>query len=818
MDQNSNPAPAMSAVGETDNLVRAQAGSRAGAPNRGIRLVLWLSLVIATFGAYLPVLQDEFINLDDRQYVIDNPHVATGLRTVNLLWALTSGYASNWHPLTWFSHMLDVQLFGMNPAGHHAISLSLHVLNSVVLLFLLLKLTGAPWRSFAVAALFALHPLHVESVAWVAERKDVLSTLFFFLTIWAYAGYVTKRAGAAQLQAVAGSTQEPATNREATRFYLLALALFGLALMAKPMVVSTPFVLLLLDYWPLGRIVDCPEGFRIKQALALLREKIPFLLMAAASSLITFLVQAGSHSVKSFLPFSLRVENAVVSYALYLGKTIWPAHLAIFYPHPNTRYHLQTDLAHPASEQWPLPFILGTAVLGIVFTVALMKWRRRMPWLLVGWLWFLGTLVPVIGVVQVGMQSMADRYTYIPLIGVFLGLIWTVDYIFGRFHSGKVVLRSALILVLLSCCILTNKQVGYWRDDFTLFQHALDVTSRNAMAECHVGTGFAKEGKLELAQSHFNAALADDPFFVEANSCLGSLFELQGKNELAVEQYRRTLGLSPWDEFARIHLAGVLRKLGRESEAMAEYRANLQFNPDSVEGNYELGALLLDRGELDGSVRLLRRTLALQPDHVDALLCLSDLYSKKGQLPAAEAVLERVVQLYPTNFELRVNLAGLLWQADKQSEALLQYSNAVRIRPGAPIGHYNLGLAYAAQGKASEATQEFAEAVRLGPDNPDALSELAWLLATNSRAQQRDGASALRLAKRSVELSGGKQTRPWAALDVAYAETGQFAEAIKAAEKVRDLALANGQTNAVKAAEARLVRYRNGQAFHVEEH
>jgi tetratricopeptide (TPR) repeat protein len=819
MDEKSNSGSAPSSLREPDRPLGAQPGVNQCVSNPRFRLVSSLILVLATLGAFLPVLHNDFINLDDRLYVVENPHVATGLRAVNLLWALTSGYASNWHPLTWFSHMVDVQLFGMDPAWHHAVSLLLHVVNSVILLFLLSNLTGAPWRSFAVAGLFALHPLHVESVAWVAERKDVLSTLFFLLTIWAYAEYVARRSSPrTQLQAVSGSNQDTLSNREVIRPYLLALVLFGLALMSKPMVVSTPFVLLLLDYWPLGRMGGPGEEFSVKRALELLREKVPFFIMAAASSLVTFLAQAGSHSVKSFLPLSLRIKNAIVSYVLYLGKTIWPANLAVFYPHPNTRYHLQTDLAHPASEQWPLPLILAAAVAGILFTLALVRWRRRMPWLLIGWLWFLGTLVPVIGVVQVGMQAMADRYTYIALIGVFLGVVWTIGETLSRLSVGRVVLRSMLILALLGCWMATRTQVMYWRNDFTLFNHALAVTSHNAMAECHVGTGCALAGNLDLAQSHFKAALEDDPFFFEAHSNLGSLFEMQGKNELALEQYRKTLSVSPWDEFGHLHLAGVLRKLGRDNDAIAEYRENLQSNPDSVQGNYELGALLLDRGDLDSASRFLRRTVALQPGHVDALLCLSDLYSKKGQVPAAEATLEKVVELYPTNFELRINLAGLLWQADKQAQALLQYSNAVRLQPGSPIGHYNLGLAYAAQGKAFEATQEFAEAVRLGPDNVDALSELAWLLATNPRPQQRDGARALILAKHSLELSAGKQARAWAALDVAYAETGQFAEAIKAAEKARDLAASHGQTNAVKAAEARLVLYTNNQPFHIEEH
>ena len=819
MDQHINQA-------SVTGVVLKQAASSgpamcSGQGSSAFRLLLCLVLGVATLVTFWPVLHSGFINHDDGEYVVDNPHVATGLTARNVVWAFTTGHSCNWHPLTWLSHMLDVQVFGLSPAGHHAVNLLLHIANAVVLLFLLLRLTSALWPSFAVAALFALHPLHVESVAWVAERKDVLSTLFFLLTLWAYAKYVEgQRSLSERLDEAARPTENTRSaarpqNRQPQRYYRMALVLFVLGLMSKPMLVTLPFVLLLLDYWLLGRVGHTAEKIHLRAMLPLLKEKVPFLVLAMASALMTLVAQTQGHAVRAFLPASLRLENAAVSYVTYLGKTAWPTHLSIFYPHPNTRYLLpQKDPWHPASEQWPVWGILAAALLLVTVSLVLLKWRRRAPWLFTGWLWYLGTLVPVIGLVQVGMQSMADRYTYIPLIGVFIGLAWaSAAWLGGR--MGKPVLTAGLTAVLLACGLTAHKQATYWHDDLALFEHALAVTSNNPEAEWHVGGGRAREGKLDLAERHFKAALAADPYFFSAYSALGTLYGMQGKSEQAIEQYRTTLKMRSWDEFARVHLAELLRKLGRENEALIEYEKNLDANSDSVEGNYQLGSLLLDRGELDRAGTFLAKTLQLKPDHIDALLCVADLGMKRGELATAETALREALRLYPTNFELRIGLAGLLQQRGKEADALEQYSEAVGLQPAAPVGHFDLAMAYAGQGRATEAIKQFEEALRLKPDYSEALSQLAWLLATSPRADRRDGARALALARRALELSAGKQAGTWTALDVAYAETGQFAEAIKAAEKARDIATADGQTNATKAAEGRLRLYRNQQPFHL---
>ncbi|HTL16326.1 MAG TPA: tetratricopeptide repeat protein, partial [Patescibacteria group bacterium] len=526
---------------------------------------------------------------------------------------------------------------------------------------------------------------------------------------------------------------------------------------------------------------------------------------------------ARAHSVKFFLPLSLRLENAVVSCILYLSKTVWPVRLAVFYPHPNTRYNLPAiDASHPASEQWPIWSVSLAALALLAGSLALLKWRRRMPWAFVGWCWFLGTLVPVIGIIQVGIQAMADRYTYIPSIGLFAAIVWSAAHWSGASAIGRKLNTGATALILAACGLVAHTQAGYWHDDFTLFKHALNVTTNNAMAECHVGIGLAKQGRLDLAEEHFKAALLDDPFFYMAHSSLGTVYEVQTRFDEAVQQYQAVLKIRPWDDFARVRLAGVLHKLGRDNEAVAEYKRDLGENPDSIDANYELGSLLLDRGDLDSAGVYLSKTVDLKPNHVDALLCLSDVRARQGKLAAAEDALRAVVKIYPANAELRINLASLLWQAGQKTEALQQYTEAVRLQPAEPIGHYDLAIAYASSGKISDAIRELGKALQLKHDYTEALSELAWLLSTSPRAEERNGPQALTLARRALELGATNQPRAWAALDVASAENGQFAEAIKAAQKARDLALSQGQTNAAQIAEQRLQLYSSGKPFHLQ--
>ena len=444
---------------------------------RRLQWALGAALALLTLAAWLPVLRNGFVNLDDSYYVTANPWVRQGITRAGLAWAMTAKVASNWHPLTMLSHMLDCQLFGLDPAGHHATSLLLHLANVLLLFAVLWRMTGAAGRSATVAALFAVHPTHVESVAWVAERKDVLSALFWILAMGAWARYA----------------RAPSAGR-----YLLVLLLMALGLMAKPMVVTLPFALLLLDVWPLDRL---RLGWR-----RLLIEKLPLLALSAASSLITLRYQETSLAPLGVVPWSLRATNALVSWAAYLGKLFLPRHLAVFYPIP---------LAIPA---WK---VAGAALLLAAITALAVRWARREPWLLAGWLWFLGTLVPVIGLVQVGRQAMADRYTYIPSIGLFLAVVWSVA---GLLREHRAALATAAGIVVLALAVTTRMQIGYWSDSATLFRHALAVTGDdNYLA--HIGLGKALMGEKDWdgAAEQLRAALARYPYLIEARAGLAAV-------------------------------------------------------------------------------------------------------------------------------------------------------------------------------------------------------------------------------------------------------------------------------------------------------
>jgi tetratricopeptide (TPR) repeat protein len=454
------------------------------ASGRRLSLLLGAALALLTLAAYLPTLHNGFVNLDDGLYVTGNSHVQAGITRASVAWALTANVANNWHPLTLLSHLLDCQLFGLDAAGHHATSLLLHLANVLLLFAVLRQLTGAVWRSAAVAALFAVHPAHVESVAWVAERKDVLSALFWLLAMGAYGRYARR----------------PALGR-----YLWVVLAMALGLAAKPMVVTLPFALLLLDVWPLERL---GLGWR-----RLAMEKLPLLALSAASSLVTLRYQRTSLAPLGLDPWSLRLANAAVSYAAYLGKLLLPGNLAVFYPIP---------LAIPA---WK---VAGAAALLAVITTLAVRSARKSPWLLVGWLWFLGTLVPVIGLVQVGRQAMADRYTYIPSIGLFVAIVWGIAELIGeRRIVSTTILAMAVAAAIALLAMGTWMQIGYWRDSVALYRHALAVTRDNYVA--HVGLAKALTARRNWtgAAEQYRAALALRPGLTEAQAGLEAVLQVE---------------------------------------------------------------------------------------------------------------------------------------------------------------------------------------------------------------------------------------------------------------------------------------------------
>jgi cytochrome c-type biogenesis protein CcmH/NrfG len=531
------------------------------------RLLVSLLLIAATTLAFWEVLNHDFVNYDDNLYVTENAHVLNGLTWEGVVWAFTGIHHASWHPLTSLSHMLDSQLYGLSPRGHHLTSLLLHLASTVLLFTVINKMTGALWRSAIVAALFAVHPLHVESVAWVSERKDVLSAFFWILTLWAYISYV---------------------ERSSLFRYLLTLLVFCFGLMAKAMLVTLPFVLLLIDYWPLSRFRAIPSrddsnaGHWASSDLrhgrsrgALILEKIPFFVLSALASILTFLAQQRGGSVSSLdlVPIGTRMANGLISYVVYIGKNVWPTNLAVLYPF-----------------KWDLPIwqVAAAGLFLICMSVIVIRKRQRFPYLPVGWFWFLGTLVPVIGLVQVGHQSMADRYTYIPHIGLFLMIAWLSADLSKRWRYQQVLLATSTCLILIGLTITTRAQASHWENSITLFKHTVSVTHNNALAHYNLGTALGEAGQIEEAIFHLTAAVQIRPHYAQAHYNLGLSLSQQGKLDQAISHYRKALKIKPDDEKSHNNLGTVLARQGRLHEAMDHFSEALRINPDFLEARRNL--------------------------------------------------------------------------------------------------------------------------------------------------------------------------------------------------------------------------------------
>lgn len=557
-------------------------------------LAIGLGLIVTVVALYGRVADHGFVNFDDFKYIVENPHVRQGLSWDGLKWAFTSVYLGNWHPLTWLSHMIDVQIFGLAPGAHHLVNLTLHAANALLLLLAIRFLTGEVWPSAAVAVLFAIHPLRVESVAWASERKDLLAGLFWMLTMLAYAAY----------------TRKPSLGR-----YGLVLVAFALGLLAKPMLVTLPFVLLLLDLWPLGRwhpwTPSSPHPGRTTWA-RLAIEKTPLLLLAAVSAGLALTAQSRGGAVAPLdgLGIGARLGNALVAYGEYLAKTGWPSGLAVYYPHP----------AIVATDRFAglvVPAIISGLAITIV-TAAALALVQRAAYLLVGWLWFLGTLIPVIGLVQVGTQSWADRYAYLPLIGVYMVAAWGARDAALRWPRARVPLVGGFILAFVAYGTVTWKQVGYWRDSETLLRRALDVTVGNYVAHNNLANYLASRGQLAEAEHHYDTALAIKPNFAEAHNNLGTVLSEEGDSAAAEKHYRRALDLNPDYAKAHFNLGFELEGKGRRAEAEAEYEQTLRIDPATAEAHERLGTLQAARGEFGQASSHFREALAHKPDLVSA--------------------------------------------------------------------------------------------------------------------------------------------------------------------------------------------------------
>jgi tetratricopeptide (TPR) repeat protein len=815
---------------------------RSSSFRRDVFICAFLALV--TFVLYWPVIGFEFNNYDDAQYITDNSQIHSGLTGENILWAFTTDRASNWHPLTWLSHMLDCQLYGLNPAGHHFTNLLFHLANTLLLFGLLRRMTGTVWRSAFVAALFALHPMHVESVAWVAERKDVLSTFFGLLTLWVWLTYV--------------KTPSP-------RRYALTLLLFALALMSKPMLVTLPLLMLLLDFWPLRRVQpDKPLlGFG-----PLLMEKIPFFALTLISCIITFLVQkaGGAVVLTNMISPQKRAANAVVAYARYLGKLLWPQNMAVIYPYP----------AHIPWWQ-----VAGAGLLLIAISVIALRAAQRRPYLIVGWLWFIISLVPVIGLVQVGVQSIADRYTYLPAIGLFVMIAWYAIELLAAWPAAKPMLASAAGLVLTACFLVSMHQLPYWHDSIKLFSHAIEVTTDNAVAHCNLGQALAAAGKSEEAHAEFTKALKIDPTYVSAMVSMSSYYNLHGNYDEAISCLNAALNIRPDSDQAHYNLALAYSGQGKTAQAVTEYRAALQINPRHDKALVNLGATLAQQGDLTNAIPLYQRALEIAPDNpyahnalggafesqgkldeavqqytaalqiqpnlVEAQENLADLLAGHGRLDDARPHFEAAVQLRPNDPGLHLEFANASFAAGDMNTAATEYSNALKLQPGNFAAHYNLASALAHQRQWAAAAAHFSEALRLKPDFADAHASLgilmaqqgddrgaiehyraalrlnpnfltvqkylAWLLATASDASLRNGPEAVRIATAATQLAATDPTA-WDALAAAQAEAGNFPDAVTSANKAIELATTSKQTELAAKLRDRLKLYQAGQPFH----
>jgi len=517
---------------------------------------IYFALAAVTLLVYLPVLWHGFVNYDDPDYIAGNAHVKAGLTWPGIIWAFQSGDAANWHPLTWISHMTDCQLFGVNPAGHHLTNLLFHIANTLLLFFLLEKLTGAIWRSFFVAALFAWHPLHVESVAWASERKDVLSAFFWMLALIAYVRYAQKQ--------LALNSQLSILN------YSLALIFFACGLMSKPMVVTLPFVLLLLDFWPLQR-------FNNSTIQRLLIEKIPFFALSLASCLVTYRVQNGALWSTNSLSFNFRVANALMSYMRYISKIFWPTDLALIYPYPHF---------------WPLAGVVSVAILLAMLSAIFIFQAKKFPYLPVGWLWFLGTLVPAIGLVQVGVQSMADRYTYLPSIGIFVLVIWGLNDLLNSQPQKIKIATLAGSAILIGCLVCTSLQLKYWRSSTELFLHTVEVTTDNYAAEDCLGKALENIGKNEEAEKIYADAVRIEPDYPMAQFDLGMIEIEQGNPGDASNHLATAVQLSPQNPVMQFDFATYLSQHGNPTEAAKHFNAALAGRPDFPEAQRQLNQIL----------------------------------------------------------------------------------------------------------------------------------------------------------------------------------------------------------------------------------
>jgi tetratricopeptide (TPR) repeat protein len=696
--------------------------------NKLYAISICMALALTAIIAYEPVHLNKFVNYDDDVYVTDNLHVKKGITGDSILWAFATSHCNNWHPLTWLSHMLDCQLFGLNPAGHHITSLFFHIANTLLLFWIFKRMTGAIWQSAFVAALFALHPLHVESVAWVAERKNVLSGFFWMLTIACYIRY----------------TEQPSIRR-----YLLVFLVFALGLMAKPMLVTLPFVLLLLDYWPLGRLrpvaMRSHRGEWENQAdnqrwsvWRLVKEKVPLFILTIASSVITFIVQqkGGAMDIGESFTLGVRISNALVCYVSYLIKMAYPVGLAVLYPHPG--------------DSLPIWQVIVSLLIIVVASVVVIYAGRRRRYLATGWFWYLGTLIPVIGFVQVGAQAMADRYTYLPSIGIFIIAGWGASEVGARWHYRGTVLGVCAGIVLAGLLICTRLQVRYWQDNLKLFGHSIAVTENNFIMHDSFGGALFEKGQLDESIAQFREALRINPEYSnakrnigivllkqgkidesikvltevvnskgnrpKAHNYLGLAYAEKGELDTAIQHYKKAIRLKPDYVEAIANLGIALKEQGQVTEAIKEWERALLLKPDEPDVHYNMGLAMVEQYKYDEAIKHFSAALKSKPDWPEALYNLGCAYYEQGKFELTVKYCAEALRLKPDYYNAHYNMGLAFAQQGRYNDAAKHIKAALELKPDWPEAHNNLGYVYYRQGKLDAAVEQCVEALRLAPE------------------------------------------------------------------------------------------------------
>jgi tetratricopeptide (TPR) repeat protein len=673
------------------------------------QLIISCLLAVVTFIAFYQITQSEFINYDDGEYVTENKHIRGGLTVEGMVWAFTAGHSGNWHPLTWISHMVDVQIFGLHPGWHHLINLLFHLANTLLLFFILCRMTRALWQSAFVAALFALHPLHVESVAWVAERKDVLSTFFWMLTMGTYVFYVAR----------------PGLIR-----YLVVILFFTLGLMAKPMLVTLPFILLLLDYWPLQRPLQKepsrkvlplpkkekskgvptalggpvqPAGSQWSLVYPLLVEKIPFFILAIFSSIITYLVQSQGGAVSSLqtLPLGARIANAFIAYIAYIAKMIWPMNLAVLYPHPGSR---------------PFWQVLGAAIALILLTVLVFRRAKKHPFGVVGWLWYLISLVPVIGIIQVGSHSMADRYTYVPLIGLFVIVAWGITELTRSWPYRTQTLITLSVLSLFCLTFLTWRQVGYWRNNITLYDHTLEVTDRNSIIYSNRGLAYSNSlGRNAEAIIDFNKAIEISPSLTKTYNNRGLSYDHLGNFQQAMRDFDKAIELDPGFAAVYNNRGITYRHLSNFQQAIGDFDKAIELDPGYAAAYNNRGIAYGNLGNPQQAMRDFDKAVELDPRYAAAYNNRGIAYGNIGNFQQAMRDFDKAIELDP-GYAAAYNERGLAnGKTGNNQQAMRDFDRAIALNPGYAAAYNNRGLASASLGNFQEAIKDFDKAIKLEP-------------------------------------------------------------------------------------------------------